>query len=285
MSARAPYVVPALKKHTATVIMAHGLGDRFVLQSPHYTNPIPKLTTVRDPVVWDGMTRPWEFCPLNTLIDLLGLRMALAQNWRRRGKFEEVAFIFPNAPSIPITVNFGTSMPGWYDLAKLGRDLDFQESVRNQDEPGILRSRDYFNTLIKEEMDKGIKPSRIVLGGFSQGGAMSVFTGLTSKEKLGGVFGLSCYLVLSDRIKNYLPEEWPNKNTPFFLAHGEDDEVVKYQFGEQSAKLLKELGADVSFNTYPDLGHSADPVEIEDLERFLMKTLPYEGDGQSSAGL
>ena len=81
---------------------------------------------------------------------------------------------------------------------------------------------------------------------------MSVFTGLTSKEKLGGVFGLSCYLPLSDRIKNYLPEEWPNKHTPFFLAHGEDDAVVKYQFGEQSAKMLKELGlADVSFNTYP----------------------------------
>ena len=81
---------------------------------------------------------------------------------------------------------------------------------------------------------------------------MSVFTGLTSKEKLGGVFGLSCYLVLSDRIKDYLPEAWSNQNTPFFLAHGEDDEVVKYQFGEQSAKMLKELGVEnVSFNTYP----------------------------------
>ncbi|KAJ5484810.1 Acyl-protein thioesterase 1 [Penicillium diatomitis] len=272
MAARNPYVVPALTKHTATVIMAHGLGDS----------------------------------------------MSLAQNWRRRGKFNEIAFIFPNAPSIPITVNMGMSMPGWYDIAHLGRDvslqfeipcysetihdnddnahrrltiasllqLDFQKSARNQDEPGILRSREYFNSLIKQEMDKGIKPSRIVLGGFSQGGAMSVFTGVTGPEKLGGVFGLSCYLLLSDRIKNLIPENWPNKNTPFFLAHGEDDEVVNFAYGDQSAKLLKEIGLEnVTFNKYSDLGHSADPNEIADLEKFLEKTLPAGGDEPASAGL
>jgi lysophospholipase-1 len=100
-------------------------------------------------------------------------------------------------------------------------------------------------------MDKGIKASRIILGGFSQGGAMSVFTGLTSSEKLGGVFGLSCYLLLSDRIKNYLPEEWANKNTPFFLGHGKDDDVVRFAYGEKTAKLLKETGLeDVTFNSY-----------------------------------
>lgn len=185
--------------------------------------------------------------------------------------------------------------------------MDFEESLRTQDEAGILRSRDYFNTLIKEQNDKGIKSSRIVLGGFSQGGAMSVFTGLTNKEKLGGVFGLSCYLLLSDRVKNYTPEDCPNKKTPFFLAHGEDDDIVQYQFGERSAKMLKELGLEnVEFNSYSyvsafscfwlgvcesadcchsDLGHLADPAEIDDLEKFLEKTLPPEGDGQTSAGL
>ncbi|KAJ5166211.1 Acyl-protein thioesterase 1 [Penicillium canariense] len=274
MTARAPLVVPALTKHTATVIMAHGLGDSGA---------------------------GW---------------MALAHNWRRRGKFDEVAFIFPNAPNIPITVNMGLAMPGWYDIAHLGRDvntplrtpcpqkcspnqtkdpltvrffpfqLDFEDNVRSQDEPGILHSRDYFNSLIKEQTDKGIKPSRIVLGGFSQGGAMSVFTGVTAKEKLGGVFGLSCYLLLSDRIKNFVPEEWPNKKTPFFLGHGDEDEVVKYAYGERSAKMLKEIGLeDVSFNTYPGLGHSADPDEVSDLEKFLEKTIPPEGDGRASSGL
>jgi predicted esterase len=93
--------------------------------------------------------------------------------------------------------------------------------------------------------------TRIVLGGFSQGGAMSVFTGLTGDKKLGGVFGLSCYLLLSDRIKSFIPEQWENKNTPFFLAHGDEDDVVKYQYGSQSAEKLKELGlTDVEFNTY-----------------------------------
>ncbi|KAI9933881.1 hypothetical protein ASPWEDRAFT_168156 [Aspergillus wentii DTO 134E9] len=237
MPPRAPFIVPALRKHTATVIMAHGLGDSGA---------------------------GW---------------MALAQNWRRRGLFDEVQFIFPNAPMIPITVNFGMSMPGWYDLAKLGSDLTFEEMLRNQDEPGILRSREYFNGLIKEQIDQGIKPSRIILGGFSQGGAMSVFAGLTGKEKLGGVFGLSCYLLLSDRIKNYIPEDFPNKNTPFFLAHGLDDEVVKYEFGDLSAKEIKKLGAeDVEFRSYDDLGHSADPTEIDDLARFLNKAIPPESE-------
>ncbi|KAE8145034.1 putative phospholipase [Aspergillus avenaceus] len=244
MAIRAPFIVPALKKHTATVIMAHGLGDSGA---------------------------GW---------------MGLAQNWRRRGMFEEVTFIFPNAPMIPITVNFGMSMPGWYDISKLGSDLDFEETLRSQDEAGIIRSRDYFNTLIKEQIDQGIKPSRIVLGGFSQGGAMSVFTGVTNKEKLGGVFGLSCYLLLSDRIKNYIPEDWPNKKTPFFLAHGEDDEVVKYNFGKMSSTMLENIGLeDVKFKSYSDLGHSADPQEIEDLEKFLQQTLPAEKTSDESAGL
>lgn len=137
-------------------------------------------------------------------------------------------------------------------LTLLHRQLDFQESIRTQDEAGILKTRDYFNTIIKEQIDAGIKPSRIVLGGFSQGGAMSVFTGLTNKEKLGGVFGLSCYLLLSDRLKNFTPEDFPNKKTPFFLAHGLDDEVVPHQFGEMSSKLVKEAGLeDVTFKSYP----------------------------------
>lgn len=107
-------------------------------------------------------------------------------------------------------------------------------------------------------MDKGIKASRIILGGFSQGGAMSVFTGLTSTEKLGGVFGLSCYLLLSDRIKNFLPEEWVNKKTPFFLGHGEDDEVVRFAYGQKTAEMLKEIGLEnVKFNRYSYVFHAS----------------------------
>ena len=161
-------------------------------------------------------------------------------------------------------------------------------------------------------MEKGVKPSRIVIGGFSQGGAISLFTGITNKEKLGGVFGLSCYLLLSDRIKNLIPEEWPNKKTPFFLAHGTDDSVVQYAFGSLSSKAIKDLGVeDVDFHSYrcvfflfplapllifswsgssndsstSGLDHGADPEEIGDLEHFLEKTIPPEEEGGPSAGL
>ena len=134
---------------------------------------------------------------------------------------------------------------------------------------------------------------------------MSVFSGITSQEKLGGVFGLSCYLLLSDRIKNFISEDWPNKNTPFFLAHGLDDDIVPHSFGQLSSKAMKELGLEnIEFRSYPyvyhfqaihlfprltyngsDLPHSADPAEIEDLEKFLTKVLPTEADGKASAGL
>lgn len=123
--------------------------------------------------------------------------------------------------------------------------------MNNQDEPGILKSRDYFNSLIKEEIDKGIDPSRIVLGGFSQGGAISLFTGITSPHKLGGIFGLSCYLLLANKLKELSPEgELPNQKTPFFIAHGQDDPVVQYQWGDMTRKHLKGLGFDVEFHSY-----------------------------------
>ena len=179
------------------------------------------------------------------------------------------------------------------------KQFDFEEVQRNQDEPGILKSRDYLDSLIKAEIEKGIDPSRIVLGGFSQGGAMSLFTGITSSHKLGGIFGLSCYLLLSTKIKEFSPQgELPNQNTPFFLAHGHMDPVVRYEFGDLSQERLKALGFDVEFRTYPcvyplsndyfkyfirmllnkvfdsELGHSADPDELEDLEKFLAKVLP-----------
>lgn len=122
---------------------------------------------------------------------------------------------------------------------------------RDQDEPGILRSRAYFNSLIKEEINKGIKPSRIVLGGFSQGGCMSIFTGITQNQKLGGIFGLSCYLLLGPKIQGLIPENFPNKQTPFFIAHGTDDEVVQHKFGEISAERLKAMDVPVEFHSYP----------------------------------
>ncbi|KAK4940117.1 hypothetical protein LTR10_019746 [Elasticomyces elasticus] len=228
MAQRQALIVPALKKHSATLIMAHGLGDSGA---------------------------GW---------------VSLAESWRRRGKFEDVKFIFPNAPNIPITVNFGMSMPGWYDIS------DFSDLNQQQDETGILRSRSTFTKLITDEVAAGVPSNRIILGGFSQGGAMSLFTGVTTPRKLGGVFGLSCYLVLADKIKELAKEASDaNKDTPFFMGHGDADEVVKYRWGQRTAEMLKnELGHKVEFKTYKGLPHSADMKEIDDLEEFIKRCLP-----------
>jgi len=154
--------------------------------------------------------------------------------------------------------------------------MDFSDLKQEQDEAGILRSRATFTKLITDEMATGIPSNRIVLGGFSQGGAMSVFTGVTTPHKLAGVFGLSCYLLLTDKIKDFAQEAaGANKDTPFFMGHGDADQVVKYRWGQQTAEFLKsELGHKVEFKTYRGLPHSADPQEIDDLEEFIKGCLP-----------
>lgn len=238
MAARAPIVVPALKRHTATVIVAHGLGDSGA---------------------------GWLF---------------LAENFRRRSVFEEVAFVFPNAPNIPITLNMGMRMPGWYDIKSLNTLQD-----REEDEEGILKSRDYFHSLIDAEIAKGIPANRVVVGGFSQGGAMALFSGVTYKEQLGGIFGLSCYLLLQKRIKDMIPANSPNENTPIFMGHGDRDQVVAYKYGKMSAEAFNELGYKVDFRTYKDLIHSANEEEIDHLESYLSQQIPALGDEKPDTSL
>lgn len=160
------------------------------------------------------------------------------------------------------------------------KQTNFDALNQAHDEVGILRSREVFNKMINDEIASGISSNRIVLGGFSQGGAMSLFTGLTTPHKLGGVFGLSCYLLMSDKIKDMAAKESKdvNKDTPFFMGHGDADQVVKFQWGQQTADFLtKELGHQVEFKTYRNLPHSAALEEIDDLEAWLRKCLPDDG--------
>ncbi|KAL8848925.1 MAG: hypothetical protein Q9221_006083 [Calogaya cf. arnoldii] len=193
----------------------------------------------------------------------------MAENYRRRGKFEEVAFIFPNAPNIPITVNFGMQMPGWYDI------IAFDDLAQAQDQPGIIKSRDYFHSLIKAEIDKGIPSSRIILGGFSQGGSISIFAGLTSPYPLAGIFGLSSYLLLADALPKLITPavKSVNSSTPIFMGHGEVDPLVKLEWGQKTAEALKGLGWKVDMRVYKGLAHSADPKEMDDLEGWLSERL------------
>lgn len=112
---------------------------------------------------------------------------------------------------------------------------------------------------------------------------MSLYSGLTYGKKLGGIFGLSCYLLLQNSIKDKIAAAGGiNNGTPIFMGHGDADQVVQYQWGQKTAEKLKEWGHDVDFQTYKDLPHSADPQEIDDLEKFLNKVVPPEGDGAAA---
>ncbi|PTB62221.1 Phospholipase/carboxylesterase [Trichoderma citrinoviride] len=229
----APVVFPALSRHTATVIFVHGLGD-------------------------SG----------NGWADAVQL-------WQRKHRLDEVKFVLPNARVMPISVNGGLPMPAWFDVKALGpsagRTLDGKS--RDEDEQGILESRAYLYSLIQQEVADGISSERIVLGGFSQGGAMSIFAGLTAPFKLGGIVGLSSWMLLSHKFKEFIPESNPNKDTPIFMGHGDADPLVLYEWGTATEKKIKELGFNVKLETYPGMQHSACMEEFDDVESFLVSSL------------
>ncbi|KAI9682441.1 MAG: hypothetical protein M1829_000233 [Trizodia sp. TS-e1964] len=174
-----------------------------------------------------------------------------------------------------VTVNLGMSMPSWYDIA----DTKLQESLQNleqdQDVEGILKSRDQIHKLVDlETKDKGIPSSRIVLGGFSQGGALALISGITYPSKLGGIFSLSGYLPIHDKAKELSKIEGPNSSLPIFMAHGTADPTVSHNWGITSKEALKSIGWTVNFRSYDGMGHTAVPEEIDDLEKYLAERLP-----------
>ncbi|PKS09203.1 hypothetical protein jhhlp_003817 [Lomentospora prolificans] len=191
------------------------------------------------------------------------------ENWRRRQRLDHVKFILPHAPTLSITANGGMPMPGWFDIKELNGTIESLQ--RSEDEPGILESRKYFHSLVQEEINAGIPADRIVLGGFSQGGAMSIISGLSAHVKLGGVIALSSWLLLGGKFKDLATPE--NKQTPIFMGHGSYDPLVVPQLARMSYDKLKELGYDITMKTYP-IPHSACPEELDDVEEFLKKRLP-----------
>ncbi|KAL2142434.1 hypothetical protein VTI28DRAFT_1143 [Corynascus sepedonium] len=205
------------------------------------------------------------------------------ENWRRRQRLDEVKFILPHAPAIPITCNQGFEMTGWYDIHTI--DGNAESLRRNEDEAGILLSQAYFHELIQKEIDAGIPADRIVLGGFSQGGAISIFAGLTSKVKLAGIVALSSYLLLSSKFLELVPKPEFNKETPIFMAHGDSDQVVNPELGKMSYELLKSMGYKATLKIYERMEHSACPEELDEVESFLRERLPVLGNSDTKSEL
>lgn len=146
----------------------------------------------------------------------------------------------------------------------------------------MLVSRAYLSGLIQAEIDNGIPAERIVLGGFSQGGAMSLFTGLTTKFKLAGIVGMSSYLPLDTKLPEFLRESNVNQKTPILMCHGTVDIVVPTQVGKGSYELLKKEGFDVTWKEYEGMGHAASLEELDEVEAFIAGCLSARGEDKKS---
>lgn len=170
-----------------------------------------------------------------------------------------IRFILPDAPHRPITLNGGMVMRGWYDLTGM-------EIVKQEDVSGLDESTGIVDSLVARECARGVPRSQIVVGGFSQGGAVALHYGLRCEEPLAGIVGLSTYLPLSGQLAQRVH---PNAlSTPIFLAHGLFDPVLALPLGEASRQILEDNGCDVTWHTYP-MPHSVAPEEMTDLSAWL----------------
>ncbi|OZB60026.1 MAG: carboxylesterase [Lysobacterales bacterium 14-68-21] len=168
-------------------------------------------------------------------------------------------FVFPHAPVRPVTINGGMPMRAWYDI--LGMDL-----MSRQDATGMRASIDAVEALIAREHERGMPSERIVLAGFSQGGAIALLAGLRHAQRLAGIVALSTYLPLADTLA--AERSTANAQVPVFWGHGTMDPVVILQRGLDSRAALEALGYAVDWHTYP-MPHSVCAEEIADLRRWF----------------
>lgn len=178
-------------------------------------------------------------------------------------KLEDYAirFIFPNAPARPVTINNGMLMPAWYDI----RGMDIADK---EDSIGMQKSEAYLCKLINREIEKGIPAENIIVAGFSQGGAVALYTTLRFPKKLAGCMALSTYLPFMRLSKEQMHSE--STQTAVFCGHGTNDTVVPLDLGQTSWEHLIDLGFSVEAHTYP-MPHSVCPEEIIDIRGWIKK--------------
>ncbi|MEO8411071.1 MAG: alpha/beta fold hydrolase [Propionivibrio sp.] len=226
-------------------------------EAPETTQYLPaiELETAVDPrysVIWlhglgaDGS----DFVPV---VDELGL-----------GDMPGIRFVFPHAPQMPVTCNGGFVMPSWYDIYSL--DI----GSRRIDEDGIRAARQAIRELIARENERGIPCQRIVVAGFSQGGAVAYTTALTHPEALAGIIALSTYIPAAELLTDEASAA--NRAIPIFAAHGSDDEVVAAGLGRAARDWLQQHGHAPEWHEYP-MPHAVCMEEIRAIGQWLRKTL------------
>ena len=174
-----------------------------------------------------------------------------------------IRFIFPHAPIRPITINQGAEMPGWYDISN-------NDVVSTEDKEGILETAESIFQLCQQQEMLGIAADRIILAGFSQGGAIALHCGIRYPKPLAGIMALSTYLPLKSSLKQDAHDA--NKKTDIFMAHGSQDNVVATQFGKQSYQILNEAGYPIHWHEYA-MPHSVCPQEIADIGVWIENRL------------
>ena len=173
-----------------------------------------------------------------------------------------VRFVFPHAPVRPVTINAGMRMRAWYDILQLGGDPE--------DETGVRASQRLLEDLISREGSRGIAPDKIVLAGFSQGGAIVLQTALRYPQRLAGVLALSTYLPLAKRLENEASAA--NREVPIFMAHGVYDDIIPLDRAQASRQHLERLGYGIDWHEYP-MPHSVCAAEVADIAAFLTRLI------------
>ncbi|MCP4486666.1 MAG: carboxylesterase [Gammaproteobacteria bacterium] len=175
-----------------------------------------------------------------------------------------IRFIFPHAPMMPVTLNQGFVMRAWYDVTSA-------DIAAESDEVNIRKSAALVNRMVDEQIDAGIKASRIVLAGFSQGGAIVLQAGLRQTSKLAGIMALSTYLTLPESLASEKSET--NQNIPIFLAHGSIDQVIPVDLAYNTRGRLEREGYQVEWQEYEHMPHSVSLHEINHISDWLIRVL------------
>lgn len=174
-----------------------------------------------------------------------------------------VRFLFPHAPVRPVTLNGGMPMRAWFDITGL-------DATARLDREGIDQARSRVDGLIRAEVDAGIPPERVVVAGFSQGGAVALYAGLHYPETLAGIMGLSTWIGDADNVLGAAASA--NHRTSVFMAHGEQDPTVACEYGRMSCNALQEAGYSVEWHTYP-MGHQVCLEQVREIGHWLQRVL------------
>ena len=223
-----------------------------IYKSPlELTSNLPNNSKISASVIWlHGLgSNGYDFEPV--------VQQLLQQN------LSHVRFILPHAPEMAVTRNSGYIMPAWYDLYGV-------TGSSKEDEVGITASQHYINGLIQLEINKGIPANRIVIAGFSQGGAIALYTALRYPKKLAGVMALSTYLPLKTKLA--VEANPANAKVPIFMAHGVSDEIISLELSKVSLNILQSCHYPVSWYEY-NMAHSVCAAEINDIRDFLHQVL------------